>query len=435
LKTIMHLIRKDYRLFWNDRRAVSMTFLVPIVLIVIWGAVFSKADSGPQQLRLAFLNNSSSPIGKEIESTLDTMRAFALIRTYKDEQGKKIPFDTNSIKEFVRKGNAPAALVLPADLFTDSSAAIKLKFYYDPKNLLEIQVIDGMIRQIAYRQLPNIFNQVTTHGAQSYLGKAQGGAFSRGIDSIVKKYFGSKYSASSGAGLAAKEDSSIAKKKQSDFFENIVRLDREQIVGKEIKNPWATRNVGGWAIMFLLFTLTASASSLFEEKRSGVVLRLLASPVSRVHILWSKYLYNMSLGYIQLCILFAFGALLYKIDILSNFFNLLVIVVAAATACAAFGMLLASISRTAAQANGLGMLLILTMSSVGGAWFPTSFMPSYVQVFSKLTLVYWAMDGFLKVLWNGSGIIDILPNIAILFSIAIVITCFSVWQFKKGHVF
>jgi hypothetical protein len=341
-----------------------MTFLVPIVLIVIWGAVFSKADSGPQQLRLAFLNNSSSPIGKEIESTLDTMRAFALIRTYKDEQGKKIPFDTNSIKEFVRKGNAPAALVLPADLFTDSSAAIKLKFYYDPKNLLEIQVIDGMIRQIAYRQLPNIFNQVTTHGAQAYLGKVQ-----------------------------------------------------------------------GWAMMFLLFTLTASASSLFEEKRSGVVLRLLASPVSRVHILWSKYLYNMSLGFIQLCILFAFGALLYKIDIISNFFNLLIIVVAAATACAAFGMLLASISRTAAQANGLGTLLILTMSSVGGAWFPTSFMPSYVQVFSKLTLVYWAMDGFLKVLWSGSGIIDILPNIAILFSIAIVITFFSVWQFKKGHVF
>ena len=143
----------------------------------------------------------------------------------------------------------------------------------------------------------------------------------------------------------------------------------------------------------------------------------------------------MSLGFIQLCILFAFGALLYKIDIISNFFNLLIIVVAAATACAAFGMLLASISRTAAQANGLGTLLILTMSSVGGAWFPTSFMPSYVQMFSKLTLVYWAMDGFLKVLWSGSGIIDILPNIAILLSIAIVITLISIWQFKKGHVF
>jgi ABC-2 type transport system permease protein len=422
-------------LFWNDRRAVSMTFFIPIILIVVWGAVFSNVDSGPERMHLAFLNNSSSPIGKEIESTLDTMRAFVLIRSYKDEQGNKIPFDTNSIKEYVRKGSAPAALVLPTDLFTDSSTGIKLKFYFDPKNVLEIQVIDGMIRQVAYCQLPNIFNQVTRHGAQAYLGMEQGGAFSNGIDSIVRKYFGGTYIASRADSLLAAKDSSLGQKEQSKFFENIVRLEREQIVGKEITNPWATRSVGGWAIMFLLFTLTASASSLFEEKRSGVVLRLLASPVSRVHILWSKYLYNMSLGFIQLCILFGFGALLYKIDILSNLFNLIVLVVAAATACAAFGMLLASICRTAAQANGLGMLLILTMSSVGGAWFPTSFMPSYVQMFSKLTLVYWAMDGFLKALWSGARFFDILPNVAILFSIAAVITLFSVWQFKKGHVF
>jgi ABC-2 type transport system permease protein len=412
-----------------------MTFLVPIVLIVVWGAVFSNVDSGPEQMRLAFLNCSSSPVGREIESTLDTMRAFALIRSFKDEQGNKITFDTNSIKDFVQKGRAPAALVLPADLFTDSSTGIKLKFYYDPKNVLEIQVIDGMIRQIAYSQLPNVFNQVTKHGAQAYLGKVQGGAFSSGIDSIVRKYFGGEHIASRADTRKAAKDSVLGQKEQAKFFENIVRMEREQIVGKEIKNPWATRSVGGWAIMFLLFTLTASASSLFEEKRSGVVLRLLASPVSRVHILWSKYLYNMSLGFIQLCILFTFGSLLYKINILSNFFNLLVIVIAAATACTAFGMLLAAFSRTAAQANGLGMLLILTMSSVGGAWFPTSFMPSYVQMFSKLTLVYWAMDGFLKVLWSGAGIAAILPNIAILFSIAAVATLFSIWQFKKGHVF
>ena len=188
-------------------------------------------------------------------------------------------------------------------------------------------------------------------------------------------------------------------------------------------------------MMFLMFTLTASSASLFEEKKSGVILRLLASPISRVQILWSKYLYNISLGIIQLTVLFAAGAVLFKIDVLSNILNLLLIVIAASTACAAFGMLLSAISKTEGQARGLGTFLILAMSSIGGAWFPTSFMPEYIQTISKGTIVFWSMDGFLQVLWRGASIIDILPNLVVLFGIGALITSISIWQFKKGHVF
>jgi ABC-2 type transport system permease protein len=143
----------------------------------------------------------------------------------------------------------------------------------------------------------------------------------------------------------------------------------------------------------------------------------------------------MSLGFIQLIVLFVFGSLLFKIDILSNLLNLVLIVTAAAMACASFGMLLSAVSKTSSQANGLGTFLILAMSSIGGAWFPTSFMPGFIQTFSKLTIVYWSMDGFLQVLWRGAPLADILPNLGILLGIAALITALSVLQFKKGHVF
>ncbi|HEY6191799.1 MAG TPA: ABC transporter permease, partial [Bacteroidota bacterium] len=127
--------------------------------------------------------------------------------------------------------------------------------------------------------------------------------------------------------------------------------------------------------------------------------------------------------------------LLFKIDIMSNFVNLTLILVAAAMACTSFGMLLSAVSKTSSQANGLGTFLILTMSSIGGAWFPTSFMPGYIQTISKGTIVYWSMDGFLQVLWRGAPLVDILPNLGVLLAIATVITSVSVLQFKKGHVF
>ncbi len=407
-----------------------------MVLIVIWGAVFGNVTSGPDSLRLAFVNNSTSAVAKNIERVLDTTKAFKLIKSYKDESGQEVAFDTNSVKDYVRKGSVSAALVIPVDAYTDTSVGLKLKFYYDPKNDMEMQMIQGMLQQTIMSQLPVVFQQSMRRRAIGFLGPDSGNAFNKEIASIVGKYF--KIDPKWITNPPLNDTSYLAGSASTggeNFFGNILQLEKEQLVGKEIANPWATRSVGGWAMMFLLFTLTATSASLFDEKANDVVLRLLASPVSRVHILWSKYLYNISLGFIQLIVLFVGGSLLYKIDIFSNFFNLILVVVAAATACTAFGMLLSAVSRTRAQANGLGTFLILAMSSIGGAWFPTAFMPTYIQAISKFTIVYWSMEGFLQVLWRGVGTLDILPNLGALLGISLLISSVSVWQFKRGHIF
>jgi len=435
LTTILKLIAKDYRLFWSDRVSVSLTFIIPMVLIVIWGQVFGRVGRGEQRLRLALVNNSAAPIAKRLETALDTTRSFRLIKSYRDEHGREVPFDTNSVKDYVKNGSVSAALVIPHDAYTDTSLGLKLKFYYDPKNEMEMQMIRGMLTHTIMSQLPPVFLQGMQRQALRFLGADSGRAFNSEIASVVSKYFGIDPDWVTGVLKDTSHYSFGGAGGDNNFFENILQLEEEQLVGKEIANPWATRGVGGWAMMFLLFTLTASSSSLFEEKKSGVVVRLLASPISRAQILWSKYLYNMSLGFIQLVVLFLGGSILYKIDIISNFLSLLLIVVAAATACTAFGMLLSAVSKTSAQANGLGTFLILAMSSIGGAWIPPALMPDLIQTISKGTIVYWSMDGFLKVLWSGAPVGAILPHLGILFGIAVAITSVSLWQFKRGHVF
>jgi ABC-2 type transport system permease protein len=426
----------SYLRFWKDKVSVLLTFIVPLVLMTIFGSIFSGSGSGPQGIRLAVLNQSSSPVAKQIESSLDTMKNFRVIKSFKNDSGKVITFDTLSIQEYVRTGKASAALILPPDAYSDTSIGLYVKFYYDPKNDIEMQTIRGLIQQVVFSQFPSIIAQSGLRQAEKFLGIQSGTAFNRDMASIVHKYFKIDTNLILHPKLS---DFSIAGsdsgKNKSNFFQNVVRIEDQQLVGKEVKNPWATRSVGGWAMTFLLFTLTASSSSLFEERKSGVLLRLLTSPVSRVHILWSKYLFNMSLGIIQLLFMFFAGWAMFQVDIFSNFFNLLLIIIAASTACTAFGMLLAAFSQTRQQAQGLGTLFILSMSAIGGAWFPTNFMPATIQFFSKLTVVYWSMDGFLEVLWRGVGLISILPHLGILFGMGAIINFISIRQFKKGHIF
>lgn len=441
MKKILSLIKKDYILFWNDKVGVALTFLVPAALILVFGSIFGGSDGGNASgIRLAFLNQSKSKIGKKIESTLDTTKTFELIKTFTNEEGKEVRFDTVSIKDYIIKGSASSALVVPEDAYTDTSFGLKLKFYYNPRNQLEMEIVQGLLQQTVMTQIPEIFNQSMMRRSEEYLGSEKGGMFNRKLASVISEYFGVDTSEILRQGFYDSENDSTSEdtasnKSASNFFKNIVKLDKEQLVGKEINNPGATRSVGGWAMMFLLFSITASAVSLFEERNSGVTLRILSAPVSRTDILWSKYLFNISLGCIQLLVLFFTGYLFFRIDIFSNIGNLFLVIISSAAAATAFGMVLAAFSKTPAQANGMGTFLILMMSAIGGAWFPTFILPGFIQVLSKFTIVYWSIEGFLQVLWNGDGFIEILPTIGVLLGIGVIINAVSFWQFKRGNIF
>ena len=157
--------------------------------------------------------------------------------------------------------------------------------------------MEGLFTQAVFSHFPAIIAQSGLRQAKKFLGADSGQMFNRGLASLVGKYFKidtSKFLHPE-RWVASRADIDTTAK-NSNFMNNIVRIDKEQVVGEKVKNQMATRSIGGWALTFLLFALTASSSSLFDERKSGVMLRILTSPVSRVHILWSKYLYNMSLA-------------------------------------------------------------------------------------------------------------------------------------------
>ncbi|HKB89297.1 MAG TPA: ABC transporter permease, partial [Opitutaceae bacterium] len=150
---------------------------------------------------------------------------------------------------------------------------------------------------------------------------------------------------------------------------------------------------------------------------------------------WSKFLYGVCLGLIQLITLFFAGRLLFGIDVEHHLGPLILVCVFAAAACTSFGMLLAAISSSADTVRSLATLLILLMSAIGGAWVPISFMPEFIQKLSKLTLVYWSMQGFNQVLWMHSSLAELLPTLGILAAIAAAVMTFANWRFNHSRLF
>lgn len=443
MKNIIRLLNKDILRFINDKPAVMLTFLVPAVLIIIFGSIFGGGSGSRGRIPIIVVNESKVELADLLEREIDSSSSLRSIKVYSDEEGNKNTITEEKAIELVKSGKYPAALVLPVNFFNDTSSSLIIKYYYDPRNEIESQLIKGTIQQTIFTKMPRLFPLLMQNQAQSFLGSEKADSFKTEIAEMMSSYFGTEESVvlESMTNFDITEimnsDSSDSTDNSSfDVMNNLIKFDSEQLVGTEIKNPGVTRMVGGWAIMFLLFTLTGAATSIFEEKQEGTLKRFFCMPVSRSEFIWAKYLYSIILGIIQLFVLFLFAYFLYDVDIFSNFTNLMVVILASASAAVAFGMIITAYSKSLAQANGIATLFILIMSALGGSWFPVSLFPDWMQVISKFTLTYWSVEAFLQVLWRNASLTEILfPYMFILIAIAIIANYFALYLFKKRQVF
>lgn len=434
MRTILILVGSEFRRFFRDKAGLSLTFVVPVVLIYIFGHVFGVSGEGPSGIPLAVVSQTNAPVAQAVIAALRQEKSFRLITT--DEHAKAAqPITEAEVRARMRAGALRFALIFPPDTESDAGVGLKVKFLNNPRNEIETQMARGLIEKAIFTSAPQAFLASLQKRAAQSVGQPKLDQFNRSLaDSIAQSFGGDPkqlYDQISRGQIVPNSGSAGDPK----FLERLIRIDSEQVGGAKVKSPMATRSVGGWAVMFLLFSLSGAATSLFDEKKAGLYQRLLSAPVKRTQILWSKYLFGMLVGLIQLGALFLAGHFLFGIDLRSNLGNLVLICLAASSACIAFGMFLAAIAPTSAAANGMGTFLILTMSAIGGAWFPTSLMPEFIQHLSRLTIVYWSIEGFIQVLWANCTTWELLPTLGILFGIAAVVNAFSIWRFNHGHIF
>lgn len=449
MRTVLTLLRKDIRLFLRNKTAFGLTYLVPLVLVYIFGHVFgvSGSSSGPSGISIAVVKQTDAPVADAIIDALKAESAFKVLTQYVHDDGTQTPLTEEQVRDFIDDNKLRFALVFPPDTVSDQRFGLHLKFLNNPRNDIETQTVAGLLQKVIFTSAPQALMDGLRKRAENYIGAEATETFYTNLSETIADSFGleaAQVKADMDAGLidvaaasAADSDPSepTTKSSPADFLSQLVKIDNEQLAGADVKSPAATRVVGGWAIMFLLFSVSGASTSLFEEKQAGLFHRLLASPVKRSHILWSKYLFNVLMGLSQLCVLFLAGQVLFGIEATAHFPLLLVVALFASIACTAFGMLLAAISSSPAAASGLATFLILTMSAIGGAWFPTSLMPDFIQHLSKLTLVYWSMEGFLAVLWAQKSLLELLPILGVLTGIAALVNAFSLWRFNRGNLF
>jgi ABC-2 type transport system permease protein len=494
MSPVLILLRKSLLNFSRARAAITITFAVPVVLIFLFGHVFGLfgKDSGPKGIPLAVVNDSKVPAAQQLVDALKAEKTFRVITQATNRDGTERPLTEADVRAGLRDNDYRFALLLPVDLVSPDRIGLRMKFLSNPRNEMETQMVNGILQKTVFSNVPQLLGQSLQQRARQYLGDDRFHRFNDTIATTVSSTFGgdpgeirqrleagdffsnggltstvstkapdatpaniaglrrldtvsapSEKTAAAGptqpaganAPLPATKTFAAEQRDDGDLFSRIAKIETEQVAGKDVKNPMAARIVGGYAIMFLLMAVSGSAASLFEERDSGVFQRLLASPVRPAHILWARFLFGLILGLGQIATMLVAGRLFFGLEIFHQPLALFAVILSAAAACSAFGMLVAAIAPNASAASGIATFTVISMSAVGGAWFPVSIMPPYIQQISKLTVVYWGVEGITDVLWAGNSLLQVLPKVGILAGIATGVMAFSIWRFNRSKFF
>ena len=197
--------------------------------------------------------------------------------------------------------------------------------------------------------------------------------------------------------------------------------------GVQVDNGFA-QSAPGIGAMFVLTTVLGLATLFLTERQNWTMQRLQTMPLARWQILAGKLLGRYVIGMLVFAVMLlvgtAFGVQWH--DPLA----LIVIVLVYTLAVTALALAFSTLVRSQRQAAGITLLLTLTMSPLGGAWWALDIVPSWMRVIGHISPIAWSQDAFSAVLYHNGHLIDILPSMAALLIIAALCFAFGLRRFK-----
>ncbi|MFI5148544.1 MAG: ABC transporter permease [Bacteroidia bacterium] len=400
---------KDIKLFMADKRAMLLTLLLPIPLITLFSLAFGGIGSSGNSKALVLITSDEdkTPESKKLIVQLDSLKELDIKLT-----------NTDTAKNWIRKGDEDAALILHKG-FQDSirnGKPLPLELIYDKAKQVQLGILMSALSG----------NLMRFAGTQQFESKAiaQFDAQNPTMDSASKagvhKMIASNFNGKSGSGKGT-EDAPL--------------LKTTAIEAQKENTPGLIQAVAGTAVMMLLFSVAGLGASLLQEKEEGTLKKLLFAPLSPSSILFGKMLSANLISIVQLSIMFTFSWAVFGLNITAaRLPGLILMIVATAFACSAFGVFLASFARNRAQVQGLSTLIVLTMSAIGGSMIPIFVMPFWMQKMAVASVNYWSIQGFYDIFWRALPFTDshFLLRAGVLFGIGIILNLGAIQFYKKN---
>ncbi len=401
------IVKKEWLLFFSDRKAVLIIFLLPIVLVsifvVVYGAFDTQESVTSRENTLLVVDRDSSRLSKNIALKLDSLQNIKVEKAELAHAQKQI-----------KNGKRIAALVIHEN-FQDSiqqGNEPAIDFMYDLAKDLQVTLIEQSVAEV-------LFCYVGNQAMKKDL-----------IQSIEKDFM--NMNPGMMQYIQHKINTSLESAEPGTRKHYGLNFRKIKLVGGKQGSPLLIQSVAGIAVMMLLFNLIGVGASLIEEKESGTLKRLFYSDIHPFSILFGKWFMSVLISIAQLIVLFIFAWLVFGLDITRNIPALFVMIISTALVCASVGIFLATVTQSRKQLHNLSTIIILVLAAIGGSMIPLFLLPGWVHQIAVISLNYWAIEGFYDIFWRNLPFPAVLPESAVLLGMTALLLLLAMFFYKKN---
>jgi len=402
---ILDIIRTGFMTLRRDRGAVMLSFIVPIAFFSIFAGIFGSRRGGTDPIQVTVVDQDQTPVSRQFVEALEA------------EGGLRVQTSStaDSAEAAVRAGDVPVAIIVPKGfgehpIGFDDQNPTKLQILNDSSDPIAAQVLYGLIQKAAMQSMPDA---MATQGTK-ILDRLSGGltpAQRARIDSSMARL--RAYS-------EERRKAAPTETKSTGLSGGIIAADIRDVVGENKKNPLVAFYAAGIGVMFLLFSASAAGGAMLDEADNGTLDRILSSRVTMTTLLLGKLGYAALLGFLQLTVMFLWGAFAFHVELFRHLDGFLVMAIVTSLASASLGLCLAASCKTRAQLSSMTTLVVLVMSALGGSMVPRFIMPQLLQKIGFVTFNAWAIDGFTKIFWREEPVTHVWLQVLVLLGAAVV---------------
>ena len=415
-------IYKELLLLSRDIGGLAILFVMPLVLVVtitlIQDSTFRSINDN--KIPILWVDNDKGEVSKSIYDGLAASKSFTIIDKESDSEAKELVF----------KGKYQLAIVIPPQLSSGLEQKVALN-------------VEGLLSKFGLEEETPQSGKVDPEKKEVilYFDPATQMAFKNsiknGIDKMIFKIETQTIYRTFQSQITDDETEAIFDTESFITFKEISPSTGEnEIIPNSVQH-----NVPAWTLFAIFFIIVPLSINMVKEKSQGTFVRLRTNPVSYLIVLGGKTVVYLAVCLIQFGLMLGIGVYLFPIlglpslEVSGKIPLLFLVAIFAGLAAIGLGLLLGTVARTQEQSAPFGATFVVILAALGGVWVPVFIMPKFMQALSNLSPMNWGLNAFYDVFLRNVGILDVIPELALLFLFFVINTAISiVYNERKNAV-
>lgn len=373
MKTILHIIKKEFLQFKRDPKMFALIIIAPIIQLTFLGYA---ANLDIENVRLAIFDQDKS----------ETSRA--LIKKYEATgyiTAEKYINNFDEAEELINKGEVFGAIVIPVDFEKriQRNEVVSVQGLFDGS--------DGNTASISSGYVLSTTSDFTFDLVRDYVSKSGQQLTSTGnLEAEIRVWY------------------------------------NPELKSRVFMVP------GIVGLLLLMITLLLTSLAVVKEKEIGTLEQLIVTPIKPIQLLMGKLFPFAVLGFLSVIVVLIAMYLIFGIAIRGSIVFLFFSSIIFLFSTLGLGLFVSTISKTQQQAMMIAIFAgMIPMIYFSGFIFPLENMPETIQKLSYIIPLKYFITIIRGVILKGTGFAELWTDLLALLIIGILILTLSAFRFNK----